>query len=403
MNATSKVVWLNNADGKLSSLFPSYLMRAFRIDCSFTQNIEEANVIVGGRNLLKVPEHFSGIIFGAGLDRKAVRCFPLTKIVFMLGYKSGECVLSRAENAKMHMGDPLLLADIVRTRLGDPLLEKKATTALLAVPTEEEAEIIKAWPWVRVGLEQKELVLFVVSTETRNRTMLEILDLLRFQKFIVALDPDIIAVAMSFNVPCAPATMTSKDAFMWRDLYSVLSPKQQIPLIKRLKGDLTLREVASWCQTMAAGELIVLKSQLQQHFNIFRPTGIIPPTAPAPKRGRSRSVDKKPPSRRSTPSPQPKPPSARKPTPTNNLASTMPFIPTLKLDWRSVTAAAETPSPPESLSASSFSSVSSTTKSLPLPQKTATTPRTPSTARSVAHIRSKSTVGGRRIISHATP
>lgn len=265
---TKYCIWLCD-DHKLSSLFPSYLLKAFHIPATYTTNIHEANLILGGRNLLRVPEHYSGIIFGAGLDRKIIRSFPLMKIINLLGHKSSECVLS-SSGAQGIVGDPLLLSDIVYTRLQQTpgvLLGTNSAPPLFFLQSTEDLETCRQWKWIKQAEDSKELVLQCVTH--LNQSMLEVMELIASSKYVFSNDPDVIAIALSFNVACCPITLKSADIFVWKDLFSAF-PQQQAPTVKRIKDDTTLKEAISWCQTRAVGELKVLKGNILQQLEKLR-------------------------------------------------------------------------------------------------------------------------------------
>jgi hypothetical protein len=292
-------IWLCD-DHKLSSLFPSYLFKAFHIQAQYTTQLHEANLIFGGRNLLRVPEHFSGTVFGAGLDRKIIRSFPLMKTINLLGHKSSECVLSANALNQSIMGDPLLLADIVYTRLQQKpgvVLNSGSAPSLLFLQTAEDVEICRQWKWVQNAEEAKELV--VQDVMHIHQSMLEILELIAVSKHVFSNDPDVIAIALSFNVPCSPVTLKAADLFVWKDLYSAF-PQQQAPTLKRLKDDTSLKEAISWCQTRAVGELKVLKANLVHQVEKLRggvgsASASPMPVASKPKRrDRSPSIAAKP-------------------------------------------------------------------------------------------------------------
>lgn len=372
-------VWLRD-DGRLSSLFPSYLLRALNIsNVGYTKNIQDATVIIGGRNLGLLPEHFSGQVLGAGLDRKMVRTFPLMKTVFLLGHKTGECILSRADNSRIAMGDPLLLADLVLERLAVTPISKTGKPGLLVVGTAEEAQMVSSWSGIKTAQEQKELE--VISVAEQKQGVLELLDKIYGRAFVVATDPDIVAVATSFNLPCAPATLASGDIFVWRDFYSVLFGEKMIPMVRRLKADLKLKDLVSWCagKTIPVGDLKLAKAQIQHHFQVLK-GGAAAATAPA-RKPRSRSLTRKPAAPLS-----------------DNLSRTMSFKPAvaqqpLQLSWLQSSAASPAALPPLS------------TKSLPAaaaPPIPAAAP-TPVSTRSETHVRSRSSAPGRKIFSVATP
>lgn len=274
---SSLCIWLHN-DGKLSSIFPSYLMRAFHINCTYTTNLQEANSVIGGRNLLRVPEHFKGVFLGAGLDRKTIRSFPLAKVINLLGHKTAECVLSNNTDKHIIMGDVLLLADLVYTRLQQTpgtMLKITGKHALLVVTDSEELNQVRKWKWVLEAEAKNELVLMNVATN--QLSMLEVMEKIGTSPFVLSTDSDVMAIALSFNVPCCPVTLSSGDIFVWKDLYSAFSGgktnSSNIPTVKRLKDDSTLPEMLSWCKTRVVGELKVLKANLQHQLESLRGGG----------------------------------------------------------------------------------------------------------------------------------
>lgn len=263
-------IWLCN-DSKISSLFPSYLLKAFHINASYTTNILEANLVIGGRNLLRLPEHYSGIVLGAGADRKIVRSFPLMRIISLLGQKTSECVLSVSTAIPPVVGDPLLLSEIVYTRLQQTPgvhLAQHSCPPLFLLQSAEEVQQCRQWKWMKQAEESKDIVL-QDTMHIVNTSMLEVMEIIATSKCVFSNDPDVLAIALSFNVACCPVTLKSADLFVWKDLFSAF-PQQLTPTVKRLKDDTTLKEALSWCQARPVGELKVLKTNLMQQLEKLR-------------------------------------------------------------------------------------------------------------------------------------
>jgi len=253
---TTMNVWLSDTN-TISAIFPSYLLRAFQVTPKFTNDLRQANMIIGGRQIAKIPENFSGTLIGVGLDRPMTRTLPLTKIVNLLGRKTAECLLggsSGEDHTNMIMGDPLLLADFVYQKLVSASSSGAPASNLTIVLRNENerkhVEHLVTGTQILVGLGDSD-------------SLLDFFGRISTAKAVVTSDPDTMAVALSFNVPCAAMTFGSADLFVWKDLFSVLSNNGRDLVVKRMKPVTTVSEILkSWVKTQPFGELKILKANL---------------------------------------------------------------------------------------------------------------------------------------------
>lgn len=274
-------VWLSDAN-TISAIYPSYLLRAFQLQPKFTNDLRQANMIIGGRQIAKIPENFSGMLIGVGLDRPMTRTLPLTKIVNLLGRKTAECLLGSGSggNTDMIMGDPLLLADFVYQKLLSPpggisasssAVSASALTIVLRNESERKhVEHLGATAQILVGLNDSD-------------SLLDFFGRISTAKAVVTSDPDTMAVALSFNVPCAAMSFGSADLFVWKDLFSVLSNNGRDLVVKRMKPVTTVSEILkSWgLKTQPFGEMKILKANLlHQLEGVFQRKVSTNPTAP---------------------------------------------------------------------------------------------------------------------------
>jgi len=384
-------VWLSDTN-TVSAIFPSYLLRAFQMTPKFTNDIRQANVIIGGRHVTKIPENFQGTLIGVGLDRACMRTLPLTKIVNLLGRKTAECLLGGSDggggSTPMIMGDPLLLADFVWQRLmvGSVSATPPASPPALTIILRNENERKYVIPHLETS--ETQIVVGLGGTDS----LLDFFALIRSAKAIVTSDPDTMAVALSFNVPCAGMSFGSADLFVWKDLFSVLANNGRDLVIKRLKPVTTVQEILkSWVKTQPFGELKVLKANLLHQFEGFFQRK----AAPAPTKPQIilRKVAATP----ATPGSLLAPGSS-----SSSLSQTQPIIPMKRLNPTWVVAAAPGPPAPPPLP----SLVLPVLPPQPNSARSRASSRVNSARSSSSHTRSKSLMKKPRkknIISHDTP
>lgn len=270
-------VWLSDTN-TISAIFPSYLLRAFQVTPKFTNDLRQANMIIGGRQIAKIPENFSGTLIGVGLDRPMTRTLPLTKIVNLLGRKTAECLLggsSGEDHTNMIMGDPLLLADFVYQKLVSPPISSGAPASNLTIVLRNENErkhVEHLGTQILVGLGDSD-------------SLLDFFGRISTAKAVVTSDPDTMAVALSFNVPCAAMTFGSADLFVWKDLFSVLSNNGRDLVVKRMKPVTTVAEILkSWVKTQPFGELKILKANLLHQLEGVFQRKVVPVSSAGPQK-----------------------------------------------------------------------------------------------------------------------
>jgi len=302
-------VWLADTN-TVSAIFPSYLLRAFQIQPQFTNDIRKATVIIGGRHVTKIPENFPGTLIGVGLERSCMRTLPLAKIVNLLGRKTAECLMGGGGET-MIMGDPLLLADWVWQKLTIAAPRVTAPSSLLLVVLQNDNE-------------RKYVEHLVDDPETHIMTVLENCDslldffgMVRAAKALITSDPDTMAVALSFNIPCASVSFGSADVFVWKDLFSVLGGQGRNMPVKRMKTVTTAAEILkTWVKIQPFGELKVLKANLLHQLETFFQRKVAGPKPQILLRKQ----------------PNPVAAAVTPPTTTNSLSQTQPIIPMNRLN-----------------------------------------------------------------------